>query len=190
LSVLQSTHTATRGERFRQRGWRRVSQFTHAFAVRARPDARIDAELRLLLADERQWQLVARLAPFDRAHQLRVHALLLERGHTDPDLLRAALLHDVGKADERGRVGWPARVALVALRAAAPQLLERLSIVRWPGPLGSVYLARHHAAFGARLAAGAGASQRCCELIARHEGPAGADDALAALLAADAQAVT
>jgi putative nucleotidyltransferase with HDIG domain len=179
-----------RGERLAQGSWRRVSQFTHLLAVRAKPDARIDAALRQLLSDELQWQLLARLTPFDRAHQLRVHALLVDQGHTDPDLLRAALLHDVGKADERGRVGWPARVALVVLRAGFPRLLGWLTEVRRRGPLGGVYLARHHAALGARMAARAGASARCCELIARHEGPAGKDDALAALMAADARAVT
>jgi hypothetical protein len=68
-------------------------------------------------------------------------------------------------------------------------LLERLTVVRRRGPLGGLYLARHHAALGARIAANAGASARCCELIARHEGPAGDDGALAALMAADAQAV-
>jgi hypothetical protein len=46
----------------------------------------------------------------DQRHALRVAHLLLARGHSDRLLIRAALLHDVGKSD-RGvrlihRVGW------------------------------------------------------------------------------------
>ena len=163
---------------------RRVGQF--ARALRLRPDARIDGRLRHLLADERQWLLLARLSAFDRAHHLRVHHTLVAWGQTDPELLRAALLHDAGKADDCGRASVPHRVALVLLRASVPGLLSRLAAQPGRGPWRGMYLAVHHAALGAQHASLAGASVRCCELIAGHAGPAGEDTALAALIAADA----
>lgn len=168
-------------------GWLRVGQF--ARAARARLDPAADAELRALLANEAQWRLLERLTPYDRAHVLRVRRLLVDFGHNDPDLLRAALLHDVGKADEQGRVRLAHRVAIVLLRRLTTGLLRRLTDRPRGGALRGLYLAERHAELGARLAAEAGASARCCELIARHEQlDADADSALAALQAADATA--
>ena len=160
------------------------------YAVRARPDNRVDEALRRLLDAERQWQLLARLGPYDRAHALAVHDVLAGMGRADPDLLRAALLHDVGKADDRGRVRTPHRVAFVLATATTPALLRRVTSHERGGLLHGIYLARQHAALGARLAADAGASPRCCELIARHECVADGDDDLVALAAADALAMT
>jgi putative nucleotidyltransferase with HDIG domain len=161
----------------------RVGQFLHA--LRCRHDRGIDDRLRMLLDDERQWSLLARLAPYDRAHHLDVHERLVTAGFTDADLLRAALLHDVGKADERGRVRLQHRVARVILRRALPGPLRRIGARPsriWHG----MYLAENHAELGAHAAREAGASASCCELIAAHESePPGSDPALAALIAAD-----
>jgi hypothetical protein len=161
----------------------RVRQFSHA--LRSRPDPVVDAELRRLLGSDAQWALLTRLTPFDRAHHLRVHALLVESGHDDPDLLRAALLHDVGKADERGRVNPLHRAAHVILGWIAPRLLTRVAVNGgWFGH--GLWLSLHHAGNGAVLAARAGASERCCALIAAHAGPLrSTDPMLVALAAAD-----
>lgn len=167
-------------------GWR-VMQALHL--IGAMPDGEADARIRALLADDRQWRLLARLTPFDRAHHLRVHELLVARGETDPDLLRAALLHDVGKADERGRAHLGHRALKVLLRPVGQDLLDRLARID-VGPLHGLALARHHALLGARLAAAAGASARCCELIARHEErPPTGDPDLDALIVADGAAI-
>ncbi|MGH6912299.1 MAG: hypothetical protein ACREH3_01160 [Geminicoccales bacterium] len=161
----------------------RVEQFLRA--LRCRHDPAVDERLRSLLDDERQWTLLARLSPYDRLHHLDVYERLLSAGFTDPDLLRAALLHDAGKADERGRVRLRHRVARVILRVVAPGALRRFGARRsrlWHG----MYLAEHHASLGARAAGKAGASPRCCALIAAHEsGPDGSDPELLALVAAD-----
>src|SRR6266487_4313223 len=60
----------------------------------------------------------------DQRHSLRVCQGLLERGCVDRDLLAAALLHDVGKA--QGRVPFWTRPAIVLGKKLAPQLLSRL----------------------------------------------------------------
>lgn len=165
----------------------RVRQFGHA--IDSRSDPAVDVELRRLLGSDAQWRLLARLTPFDRAHHLRVHRLLVEAGHDDPDLLLAGLLHDVGKADERGRVSVPHRAVHVLLARLAPSLLNRLA-----GNAGwfrhGLWLSLRHAEIGACMVAAAGGSQRCCALIAHHSAPSSsADPLLAALVAADNAAI-
>lgn len=154
-----------------------------ADALLCRPDPAIDRRMRQLLGDDRQWRLAARLTPYDRKHALAVHDRLVAGGYVDADLLRAALLHDVGKADERARVGTIHRVLRVILRRLWPGLLRRLASVSHP-----LYLAEHHAALGTAAARRAGASERCCGLIAAHESSieeAASDRLLLALIAAD-----
>lgn len=161
----------------------RVEQFLATLTHRHSTD--IDARIRDLLANDDQWQLVARLSTFDRAHHLRVHDVLATWGHSDSDLLRAALLHDIGKASEVNRVRLWHRVARVTGRRFSPQLWESISN-RERRIGGGLYLAEHHARLGAVLARAAGASDRCCELIAMHEGVRPTGDAhLDALIAAD-----
>lgn len=163
---------------------RRVSQFVRACT--ARHDPALDHELRHLLGDARQWALLARLPHYDRLHHLQVYRRLEAMGYRDPDLLRAALLHDIGKADERGRVMLVHRVARVLLRAVWPGALARFGRRNGSWLTHGLYLAEHHALLGAQLARAAGASERCCRLILLHDGSREHDDPdLAALAAAD-----
>jgi hypothetical protein len=165
----------------------RVRQFRHA--VRSRPEPAVDSELRRLLASDAQWTLLARLTPFDRAHHLRVYRLLIDAGHTDPDLLRAALLHDVGKADARGRVGVIHRSVHVLIGSVSPRLLHRIAADEGWFQRG-IFLSAYHAEVGAALVRIAGGSQRCCDLIRRHNKRSDQNDPLlAALIAADNAAI-
>jgi hypothetical protein len=185
ISIANATQDSNRGW-LRRAIWR-VRQFAHA--VRSRPDPGVDATLRQLLASDDQWELLSRLTPFDRAHHLRVHGLLIGAGHDDPDLLLAALLHDVGKADARGRVGTLHRATNVLLGWLSPALLGRLASGDGWFRHG-LWLSMHHAEIGADLAHGAGASERCCFLIAAHAGSTDvADPLLVALAAADNAAI-
>lgn len=171
------------------RSLHRVPQFARALITRQ--DDEVDRRLRGLLADEQQWLLLVPLAPYDRAHHLRIYELLRDEGVSDPDLLRAALLHDVGKADDRGRVRLAHRIVVVVLRRFAPRLLARLNRADLPGPFHGFYLGEHHARLGARLAERAGVSARTRDLIAGHERRDVVNDPeLRALIDADERAIT
>lgn len=145
----------------------RVLQFLTALSVRT--DPQVDLRLRSVVQNDAQWALLQRLTPFDRSHHLHVYDALRRAGHSDPDLLLAGVLHDVGKADDRGRVWLLHRVAKVLLARHAPGLLSRLSNSQGNAVTHGLFLCVWHAELGARLAHAAGASARCCELIARHE---------------------
>lgn len=123
----------------------------------------------------------------DQQHSLRVCRGLLARGCDERDMLAAALLHDVGKA--QGRVPFWTRPAIVIGKRIAPRLLIRLAVkpvypfagyaedmaksaARWRRSLG---MAWWHADVGAELAAAAGLSERAVLYIRTHhqlDGPA------------------
>jgi hypothetical protein len=112
----------------------------------------------------------------DQRHSLRVCRGLLARGCADPDMLAAALLHDVGKAQER--VPFWTRPVIVIGKLCAPRLLSRLAIYpregaalpRWQRSLGYAWW---HADIGAELAAAAGLSERAVLYIRTHHQPNG-----------------
>ena len=72
----------------------RVRQFllAHVGAPDPQGMSRVEKALSPALFD-----LFSRMLPFEQAHALRVFDRLSEQGVTHPDLLTAALLHDVGK---------------------------------------------------------------------------------------------
>jgi hypothetical protein len=145
--------------------------------------ARVDAAERAALLDAADLP-PALAALFTRSprpyqwHALNVTRRLRAAGHTDPALLQAALLHDLGKWNPATgrRVTLPYRVLTVLLRRMPPgrRLLRRLG--GGPPPARSWrypwYLQRRHPALGARLAAAGGAAPAVVELIRHHEDPA------------------
>lgn len=114
-------------------------------------------------------ELFERMHPAEQAHSMRVYGALREQGETDPDLLAAALLHDAGKSRRPLRLFE--RVLIVLMRAAAPGFVRRWGGGSQPagGLRGAFQTAEQHPAWGAEMAAGAGASPQTCELIRRHQ---------------------
>lgn len=126
------------------------------------------------------------MSPADQQHSLRVCRGLQHNGCQDADMLAAALLHDVGKA--QGRVPFWTRPAIVLGKAFAPTLLKRLAVA--PSALPpqgtphwhrSLSYAWWHAEVGAELAADAGISEQAVLYIRTHHQPHGPAAALHAV---------
>lgn len=159
----------------------RARQFWNALPG---PRRRVETETLLPHLSPSQIVLFRRMQPSEQTHAYQMLERLKASGQTDPDLLAAALLHDVGKV-------------LVPL-----SLLDRVVIVlgkrffrrrarRWsegtPSRLRRPFVvAAHHPDWGADLAEQAGASSRTVDLIRRHQDIPSVDDSLlSALQSAD-----
>ncbi|MGE5223229.1 MAG: hypothetical protein ACM3PY_12385 [Omnitrophica WOR_2 bacterium] len=134
-------------------------------------------EVRAVLNPE-QYQLFARLQPGEQAHSLLVMRRLTAQGQTHPDLLAAALLHDIGKIRLPLRL-WE-RVLVVLGKALFPARVKQwgslagdewkiLSGARLPIGRRAFIIAEQHAVWGSQMAAGAGSSTLVVELIRRHQ---------------------
>lgn len=138
--------------------------------------------------------LFFRQAPHDQRHALAVYDTLLEQGHTNEDLLAAALLHDVGKVAAQASP-WQRSIFVLAERFAPWALPHPLPPDLEGGcePEGRRHpLATYanHAEIGARWTSEAGCSALTVDLIRHHERPVEEcrtkrDRLLAALRAAD-----
>ena len=114
-------------------------------------------------------------------HCLNVYYNLKARRCEDIDLLRAALLHDVGK---EGVSLWH-RVACVILGRICPRLLELLANGRPGSWRYGFYSNMHHAQRGATLAEASGASAVTVNLIRSHQDRGSSDPRLLTLQEAD-----
>ena len=152
-----------------------------ARALNQRPDARSEALARRHLGAA-GLELFHALSPRDQFHSARTASILIATGVNDPELLQAALLHDVGK----GRQAVWQRAVYVLLAAASPSLLGR---VARPGSgwRGALDRSLHHGTLGARLVQAAGYSARVADLVERHH-DSPADSWQAALQEADERA--
>ena len=146
----------------------RLKQFWQATTAGPLPDALL-AEVCSVL-EPTQLALFRQFGHGDQWHSVRVYRLLQEEGQSDPDLLTAALLHDVGKVRvsltpwERTLVViteklWPSRAE--AWGSGEPRGWKRPFVVR-----------SQHPAWGAEMAAEAGASAMTVALIRHHQDPA------------------
>ena len=144
----------------------RVSQFLQS--LRARPDDR-QIQLASQYLTPPLLELYRGLPAADRAHAARVLGHLLDQGEKHPELLAAALLHDVGKALH------PPRLHERVLAVLGARFFPFRAALWGQGPprgwRRAFVIARQHPRWGAELAAARGASALLCELIRRHQEP-------------------
>jgi hypothetical protein len=171
----------------------RVRQFRRAVWASVHPLGPADeAEARSMLPGP-AWALFLSMPQVDRRHGLEVLRTLRARGHGEPALAQAALLHDCAK--HRGGIMLGHRVAVVLLKAFRPNTLAAWAAAPEPGPDGwrqPFWAHAHHPEAGAQLADTAGCDPLAVSLIRRHQEPsrlsqsdAAEDQLLAALQAAD-----
>jgi hypothetical protein len=146
--------------------WYRLQQFWQI--VTAQPlTAEAQTAVDAILPTAAQRRLFQTLSLSDQWHSLRVMQTLQAAGQTDPDLLTAALLHDVGKTKLRLTL-WD-RTLIV------------LAGFLWPGKLAAwgrgdgqdwrrpfVVKARHPE-WSAEMATAVGCSPRSVSLMRRHQ---------------------
>ena len=134
-----------------------------------------------ILLNPAQRELFYGMPKLGQRHCLNVYHILRERGCEDRDLLRAALLHDVGKEE----VGLWHRVACVILGRMYPRLLEHLADDRPGSWRYGLYANLHHAQLGAALAEASGVSAAVVDLIRFHQDRSSNDPRLLAFQEAD-----
>ena len=141
----------------------RVRQFALALGAQANGE-RVEDLPRFL--DDHKKELFRRMPSMDQHHCLAVFGTLREAGHTDPSLLEAALLHDVGKTLGPVRIGH--RVLAVLAKSFFPVLWNKFDGQpgTWRYPF---FVHRQHAALGAELTAEAGCNPDVVWLVAHHE---------------------
>jgi len=144
----------------------RFNQGMRALAARLQPVQ--DDEARAML-DPPLYELYRRMRRAERQHSLRVLRALGRAGYDEPDLLAAALLHDVGKT--RARFSLPEKVIVVLVKAARPDLYRRWGSGPADGWRQPFAVSVQHPSWGADLVAAAGGSPRTVELIRRHADP-------------------
>jgi putative nucleotidyltransferase with HDIG domain len=150
----------------------RVRQFWRSVTLKTEAD---DLERAKAQLSPVQWELFNRLQPAEAAHAIMVFRKLLERGENQPDLLTAALLHDIGKLAYR--LNPFERAMVVVVSALMPQHAQHwgeLPAEGWqalPGWRKAFIVAEQHATWGAEMARQAGVSAMAEALIRQHHGP-------------------
>jgi hypothetical protein len=142
----------------------RARQFWHTLA--ANPTSEDYKKVSQVLSAD-LINLFSTLQRSEQVHGLWIFRKLLEQGETHPDLLAAALLHDVGKNRFPLRL-WQ-RVVIVLGGKFFP---EKVKHWREDDPQGwrcPFVVAERHAAWGAKMAMRAGASETTLKLIERHQ---------------------
>jgi hypothetical protein len=153
------------------------------------PGKRVPSEALLPRLAPAQILLFRRMQPAEQMHAYQIFKRLLAAGRNEPDLLAAALLHDVGKILQP--LSIIDRVLIVLGKRFFRRAAERWAAGTPHGLRLPFVVAVHHAEWGADLAAQAGATPLAVELIRRHQDPPLAAPAtyterlLAALQAAD-----
>ena len=108
----------------------------------------------------------------EQAHSWRVMQIVAQGAGpyaAQPELLQAALLHDVGKS--RAPLSLVDRTVVVLAGWLAPKAAERWAEGQRSGWRRPFVTARCHAEWGAKLCAAAGAPPLTVSLVRRHQTP-------------------
>ncbi len=146
----------------------RARQFFAALRAEVGADERA-LVARTLTTEERR--LFDQMPIYDQRHCLDVYRTLVDAGHSDPLLLRAAIFHDCGKVDDDGMpmsLGW---YILVTLLKRIP-LLYHTAAASGRGPLRPVRIYAEHAWRGAQMAAAAGSPPEIVAILRHYHDPA------------------
>lgn len=150
----------------------RVRQFWRVVLLKNDPNELEQVQGRLTPS---QWALFSQLQPVEQEHALRVLHKLLAQGENQPDLLVAAMLHDVGKL--RYRLNPIERAIVVLVQAILPEVAQRwgnLPPAGWEGTptwCKAFILAKRHAEWGAEMAHQVGVPPLVESLIRQHQHP-------------------
>lgn len=113
-----------------------------------------------------EMELFHRLPLADRHHCYRVMRTIKGTGHSENELLAAAILHDVGKTE--AQTTWWDRPLVVLAEAIAPSAAEKWANGSGQGLSRPFKTKANHADWGANLALDAGSMALTVELIRRH----------------------
>ena len=142
----------------------RASQFWKALTQKPDPD---DLAFASQVLSPELMELFLSLQPGEQAHSLHIFKQLTLQGEKDPELLTAALLHDVGKSRYPMMI-WE-RVMIVLGKRLFP-----VESVKWgqsdPKSWKRAFVvAEKHPAWGAEMARQSGASPLVVNLIKNHQ---------------------
>lgn len=148
--------------------WYRVGQFGHQVTARPLSGERLKEVAEHLTPAE--MGLYGRYDAGDQWHSYRVLKMLCEAGHNDPALLKAALLHDVGKT----RVPFgPIQRSIVSLvEKVLPETAASWGQMRlgeaswWQRPF---VVSEQHPQWSAEMAEDVGCSETAVALMRRHQ---------------------
>lgn len=144
--------------------WGRVRQTLQAISAWSRP---VDDTLAASYLSPALLALYRQMSRSDRQHHLRVLRHLLADGHTEPALLVAALLHDVGKT--RARFGVFDRILATVVKKIAPQYFAEWGKGEPRGWRRPFVISAQHPAWGAEMLVAAGAEPLAVALTRLHQ---------------------
>lgn len=142
----------------------RVWQFWQSLKRAPREDDQ--GEAGEILSSE-ELNLFRQLLAVDQNHSLRVLRSLKSEGETDPDLLKAALLHDLGKMKYPLR-RWERVFAVLAMEFF-PGKVQTWGKKNPTGIFRPLVVLQQHPQWGSELAEAVGSSTRTIWFIRNHE---------------------